>query len=83
MSKFRAVEIEGEVKIHLPNPSGTGEFYTLCGLDGDEAHPVLRQKSAPVPKGARVNCHDCYQIWKLAQEFERVDFEAELQKWAE
>ena len=82
MSKFCAVEIEGKVTIHLPNPAHAGGWFTLCGLDGDDPSHGIEQKTVDVPKGARVDCRECYQIWKLAQEFERVDFEMELLKWS-
>lgn len=73
MSKFVAVEVEGVVEIHLPDASGN--YATLCGLDGDDSHTGVQQALAKVPKGATVNCDACWNIFKVCRDYTARDFE--------
>ena len=71
MTKYVAVLLDGELTIHLPHTDGN--YYTLCGLDGmDES---VGQEVADVPKGAKVDCKECHNIWLLAKGFSAKDFE--------
>ena len=75
MSNFVAVEINSEVEIHLPHY--TGNYYTLCGMDGDDPDYSVDQAVAIVPRGAKVNCRSCKAIFDLCREFTRDDFSNE------
>jgi len=72
MSRFVAVEIDGGVEIHLP-AGAAGAYLTLCGLDGDDLD--VGQQPADVPRGAKVNCDTCRDIWATARRFRASDFE--------
>lgn len=60
-----AVLIEGVLTIHLPDVSGN--YHTLCGLDGDDE--FAEQESTDVPIGAKVNCEHCKRIHALCSKF--------------
>jgi len=70
MSKFVAVSVEGELKVH--GPSSDGNYYTLCGLAGDD--PGSEQVLAAVPSGVKINCKSCRMIWEAARKLKRADF---------
>lgn len=70
VSKYVAVEIDGCVDVHLPGT--TGNYFTLCGIDGDD--PFLEQIATSVPRGSKVNCLACYRIWRTASKFSLEDF---------
>lgn len=44
-----------------------GGYATACGLDGGFSGEEMR--SEPAPRGAKINCPACFQLWK---EFRRV-----------
>jgi hypothetical protein len=73
-SKYVAVESDGIVEVHLP-ASATGNYLTLCGLDGDDS--AVGQHPAEVPRGARVTCAGCRGIWQTAKQFRDSDFAKE------
>jgi len=73
MSKYVAVKIDDEIQIHLPHT--TGNYYTLCGLDGADEAASVNQSTVNVPKGAKVNCVECLHIWELCKQFSAKDFE--------
>ena len=73
---YVAVIIDGSLSIHLPHP--TGNYLTLCGIDGDD--PKLNQAPSRVPHNARIDCLDCFNIWKVASGYSISDFTATIQK---
>ena len=73
--KKTAVLLDGELTIHLPHTDGN--YYTLCGLDGMDEE--VGQAVADVPKGAKVNCKQCYWIWKVSKEFRLSDFVTDIE----
>lgn len=73
MAKYVAIKnYEGKVEIHLPHP--TGNYDTLCNTDGDD--PKLGLYPASVPKGAKVDCDECFRIWLTAKMYTIKDFAA-------
>jgi len=69
MTKFVATTIDdGRLFVHLPGAKSAANFYTLCGSSG--------YRGVDVPRGARVDCKACYEIWKLVQRYKRNDFVA-------
>ena len=72
MKKFVAVKSYGVVKIHLPHTNGN--YYTLCGMDGDDDSASVDQHIVSVPKGAKVNCDDCIAIWEICKDYSDKDF---------
>lgn len=72
MSNYVAVAVEGTVNIHLPDWSGN--YATLCGLDGADEHKAVDQKPAAVPQGARIDCVECWHIFWLVTQFRKSDF---------
>lgn len=60
------------ITIHLPDT--TGNHATLCGMDGNDPHPSVNQSSATAPARAKVNCPQCYALWKVAQQYTKADF---------
>jgi hypothetical protein len=76
MSKYFAVSLDGKILVHLPDADRHGNYYTLCGLDGDD--PVIRQTAVDVPVGAKVNCRQCWAIWNKAKKYSKKDFVANI-----
>ena len=72
--RYVAVSCEGVVGIHLPD--ATGNYATLCGVDGDD--PALQMHMAEVPQNAKVDCRECKQIWDVARQFREADFAPRL-----
>lgn len=73
--EFVAVDVGGDVKVHLPDT--TGNYATLCGMDGDDPHSSVGQKMAELPKRAKVDCVTCWNIWKLCRDYRAGDFKVE------
>jgi hypothetical protein len=69
--KYVAVEIDGEISVHLPHQNGN--WYTLCGIDGDD--PANSQYTVDVPEGAKVDCISCFRIWNVARKYRISDFQ--------
>lgn len=62
----------GEREIHVSDT--TGNYATLCGLDGEENEiGILR-------KGEKINCHQCIAIWFKCKEYHVRDFDRECLK---
>lgn len=74
MAKYVAVLHDGVLTVHLPHT--TGNYYTLCGEDGDDDDPTVDSIAADVPKGAKVDCWECKRIWELCKSFSAKDFAA-------
>ena len=72
MSKYIAVEIDDQITVHAHD--ATGNYTTLCGLDGDDTHPDSSQSPVAVPRGAKINCRHCKAIWDRCKEYRASDF---------
>jgi len=72
--KYVAVEIKGVISIHMPHDSGN--YATLCGLDGDDPYPEVDQKVVPLPEDAKIDCLECFQLWNVSRKFGIDDFVA-------
>jgi hypothetical protein len=57
MTKYFATKTAGVVTVHLPHTSGN--YYTLCGEDGDDPSVNVDSVAVDVPKGAKINCPEC------------------------
>ena len=65
---YAAIEFEGVVEIHATDV--TGNYATLCGLDGDDL--VTGQKTVPLPPLSRkpkINCKTCLAIIRHAKRY--------------
>jgi hypothetical protein len=68
-----AVEIEGVRSVHALDP--TGNYATLCGLDGDD--PNISGQSiprSPATRGEKIDCPQCFATWTMARYYHRSDF---------
>ena len=65
-----AVEIDGVVDTHIKYFSG--EYATLCGLDGNDTHPSVNQR--PAKTGDKVTCSLCHSIYQQCTRFRAGDF---------
>jgi hypothetical protein len=72
MKRYVAISQSGHVDIHLPHP--TGNYATLCGMDGDDPDPMVDQVAVAVPRGAKVTCRECREIWQLARSYSHLEF---------
>ena len=68
-----AIEIEGDLTVHIPGASGN--YATLCGLDGNDDHEDVQQRTVELPSGSKINCKDCKAIWLVAKGYQSNDFE--------
>lgn len=75
MSKFTAVQFDGQVETHA-----RGSMYeTLCGLDGHDCGQAV----VPVPRGAKITCPQCLQMWRAWSMYRASDFAPAKPKPAE
>ena len=59
-SKFCAISTNGVIDVHATDV--TGNYATLCGLDGDDSHPDVQQKKVPMPRGGMISCPQCEAV---------------------
>jgi hypothetical protein len=71
--KYVAILHDGVISVHLPHP--TGNYATICGDDGDDPAPEVDSVEVDVPKGAKVDCEHCKNIWKVAMLYTAKDFD--------
>ena len=72
MTRYVAVKTAGVIKVHLPDIDGN--YYTLCGEDGDDPSAKVDSVAVPTPKGAKIDCVYCRHIWELCKTFTAKDF---------
>ena len=72
MRKYVAVQIDGKITVHLPHTDGN--YYTLCGLDGNDPHEHIDQKTVDVPDSALVDCFSCFGIFNISRKYSMADF---------
>lgn len=65
------VDVNGEIDSHMPDWSGN--YATLCGLDGDDPHRSVRQ-SMPKVRATVITCTACFRIWQVAKKYSVTDF---------
>ena len=73
MSKYVAIEIDGELTIHAHDT--TGNYATLCGVDGDDDHCAVGQKTVSLPRGRKINCKQCKGLFDAVKKYRQSDFE--------
>jgi hypothetical protein len=73
-SKFVAVNVDGIVQVHMNGAFSLGNYETLCGLDGDDDSPLVRQQPAKLKRGAKIDCPYCIDIWKQCKNYSAKDF---------
>lgn len=71
VSKFVAVQMDGEVTIHIPGASS--DYHTLCGIDAYD-DSVGHEGTVPVPRGAKIDCPQCFAIWLETRNIRKTDF---------
>lgn len=71
--KYVAVKMYDEISVHIPG-NKTGNYYTLCGLDGADENPAVDQKTIDVPNGKKIDCDMCLAIWEMCQRYTKKDF---------
>jgi hypothetical protein len=72
MSKYVAILHDGKIIVHMP--AASGEYYTLCGEDGDDPDASVDSVAVDVPNGARIDCRICKNIWDVCKGFTTKDF---------
>lgn len=65
-SKFVSVSVGGEITTHMRHP--TGNYATLCGLDGDDPDVAVQQQTI-MSLAKRIDCNDCILIWRIARSY--------------
>ncbi|QCJ72218.1 hypothetical protein MNY66_16465 (plasmid) [Moellerella wisconsensis] len=77
MSRFLTVTLlEDANEEHVYLPAGeldAGGYTTLCGLDGGLSDTAMETK--PTPRGAKVNCPNCWAIFKTCRSYRATDFD--------
>ncbi len=78
--KVVALELDGELEFHLPATAGV-PYATACGLDGGEdltddmETGPEGQRMGKVPRGQKINCPRCTELWQLARKYRASDFQ--------
>lgn len=68
-----AIICDGERIVHAVDT--TGNYATLCGMDGNDPHGAVSQ-SLDRLKGdnEKITCRQCWAIWAAAKQYRRTDF---------
>lgn len=72
MSRYVAIATPEGTNVHLPDT--TGNYATLCGMDGADEHEAVQQTRCVVQPGRKVDCRHCKAIWELARTYRASDF---------
>lgn len=74
------LEDGGEEHVHLPvgDLGAGGGYTTLCGLDGGLSYTAMETK--PAPRGAKVNCPNCWAIFNTCRSFRATDFDSAVKQ---
>lgn len=71
---FVAISIDGARGIHA---TGTGNYSTLCGLDGED--PRFNMTHADPPRaGEKIDCPQCFAGWVEFRKLRAADFSDQL-----
>lgn len=62
---YSAIEIDGVIEIHATDV--TGNYASLCGLDGNDS--AVGQMVAVLPNKPVITCKSCLAIIKHAKEY--------------
>ena len=74
MSKDKFVAISQDGIVQVQGVPESGNYATLCGMDGDDS--VVGQSAAVLPPKPRIDCPQCFGVWSDAKRFGRRDFTA-------
>lgn len=53
--KYIAIICDGSRQIHA-SADPTGNYATLCGLDGNDPSDLVRQSAGPLKRGEKIDC---------------------------
>ena len=73
--RFVAISSDGVIEVHAGDD--TGNYATLCGVDGDDPHPDVMQFAADLPKKPKITCEACWRLFRECQNYKRSDFSRE------
>lgn len=73
MKELVAVKVVDSVEVHFPDSSGN--YATVCGLDGADDNFAVEQSLVELPKNAKVNCSACINIFDLCREYSEKSIE--------
>lgn len=65
-SDLIAIKRYGEIEIHFVHP--TGNYASLCGMDGNDDSPSVDQVTVDLPSNAKVNCSECIRTFYFVKE---------------
>jgi hypothetical protein len=69
--RFVRVSVDGEIMVHALDASGN--YATLCGIDGNDNHPSCTQKTLGHLKRGKIDCPECRLILKMAWRYSERD----------
>lgn len=72
MNKYIAIKIDDIITVHAAGDPGGG-YDSLCGIDSDD--PGIGHSEVDVPKGSKINCSICLNIFTAWEQFKKSDFE--------
>ena len=70
-----AVKRYDEIEIHFKDR--TGNYATLCGLDGNDNAKSVDQETVDLPTNAKVDCMDCIHTFYFVRSLSASDIAAE------
>ena len=74
MNKYVGVLIDGELTVHAQPSAAGGDFHTLCAVDAND-DSVGHGGVVDVPRGKKIDCPHCRDIWEAAKQLRATDFE--------
>lgn len=76
MSTKVTIKHEGKTQVHMSD--ATGNYATMCGLDGNDDDPSVDQFTVPTKAGAKIDCPECFAIWQTSKGYKTSDFKVTL-----
>lgn len=74
MSKFIAISCDGTIETHATSGElMAGSYATLCGLDGDDPAPNVKQKIVPLHNRPKIDCAQCIAMIRHAKKYASHD----------
>ena len=74
MSRFVAIIDNGVRSVHISGDQLMGDYETLCGMDGHDDSPDVKQSMGKVKRGEKIDCEHCIDIWKACKRYSASDF---------
>jgi hypothetical protein len=77
MKNVIGVMVDNAVEWHAVNGIPGPDAHTLCGVDADDS-AIGHYGTVKAPRGQKITCQECYNIWKGVSEMRLREASFEL-----